>query len=331
MSVWAEQPKGAPPVRMMLQNARFAGALLAAALLAAVALAGVIVQDRESAAQGSTSIGVDADPTGNTATSLGPIDSCVSVSTGDTFDVDILVTDVVDLLAWEVYFVYDGSIISIVDHDVYMFQAADGESNIFDFSEVLPDLDARYGVSAADLADPPAPDSGSGVLARLTLKAEGPGISLASIPLIDANNDGRIDLGPFLNDVHGDPIDDVDDDGFFDGQIFAAQIAVDTACPTGGVTPTPTQAATTPSPTSPASPTVETTPAVTETATATTPAASQTATVVANPTPTQTPTTEDEGSTWTGLPWIIGYVVAGLAVLLVAGVAFVAVTRRRAG
>jgi len=313
---------------MMLQNARFAGALLAAALLTVAALAGVIVQDEESTAQGPTSISVDADPTGNTAASLGPIDSCVSVSTGDTFDVDILITDAVDLLAWEVYFVYDGSIISIVDHDVHMFQAADGESNIFDFSEVLPDLDARYGVAAADLADPPAPDSGSGVLARLTLKAVGPGVSPASVPPIDVNNDGKIDLGPFLNDVRGDPIDDVDNDGFFDGEIFAAQIAVDTACPTDGVTPTATQTATTPSPTSPASPTVETTPAVTETATATTPAASLTPTVVTSPTPTQTPTTEDEGSTWTSLPWIVGYVVAGLAVLLVAGVALVAVTRR---
>jgi hypothetical protein len=177
-------------VRMMLQNARFAGPLLVVVLLAVATLAGVIVHGGESTAQGPTSIGVDADPAGNTATSLGPIDSCVSVSTGDTFDVDIFVADVVDLLAWEVYFVYDSSIISIVDHDVHMFQAVDGESNIFDFSEVLPDLDARYGVAAADLADPPAPDSGSGVLAHLTLKAEGPGVSPASIPLIDVNNDG---------------------------------------------------------------------------------------------------------------------------------------------
>lgn len=310
-------------MRMMLQNARFAGALLTAALLTVAALAGVIVQGGESTAQTRSSIGVDADPAGNTATSLGPIDSCVSVSTGDTFDVDILITDVVDLLAWEVYFIYDGSIISIVDHDVHMFQAADGESNVFDLSEVLPDLDARYGVAAADLADPPAPDSGSGVLARLTLKAVGPGVSPASVPPIDINDDGKIDLGPFLNDVRGDPIDDVDDDGFFDGQIFAAQIAVDTACPADGVVPTATRAAATPSPTSPASPTVETTPEVTETATATPPAVS--------PTPDGPLATDDEGSTWTGLPWIVGYVVAGLAVLVVAGVALLAITRRRAG
>jgi len=313
-------------VRMMLQNARLAGALLAAAMLA-----GVIVHGGESMAQTRTSIGVDADPTSNTATSLGPIDSCVSVSTGDTFDVDIFITDVTDLLAWEVYFVYDGSIINIVDHDVQIFQAANEGSNIFDMSEALPDLDALYQLAAADLADPPAPDSGSGVLARLTLKAVGPGISPASVPLIDFDNNGTTDLGPFLSDVHGNPIGDLNNDTLFDGQIFAAQIAVDTACPPGTVAPTATRVAASPSPTSPASPTVRATPAVTKTATATPPAARPTPTaVVASPTPAETLPTENDGSTWTGRPWIVGYVVGGLAALLAAGVALLAVTRRRA-
>jgi len=312
---------------MMLQNARLAGALLAAAMLA-----GVIVHGGESMAQTSTSIGVDANPGDSTATSLGPIDSCVSVSTGDTFDVDIFVTDVTDLLAWEVYFTYDGSIVNIVDHDVEMFQAGNEGSNVFDLSEVLPDLDALYLLAAADLGDPPAPDSGSGVLTRLTLKAVGPGISPARVSPIDFNNDGTMDLGPFLNDLHGKPIGDADNDGLFDGQISASQIAVDTACPPGTVAPTATQVAASPSPTSPASPTVATTPAVTKTATATPPAASPTPTaVVASPTPTETlPTDNNEGSNWTGRPWIVAYVVGGLAVLLAAGVALLAITRRRA-
>ena len=313
-------------MRTMLRNARFAGVLLAAALLATAMLAGIVVGGGESTAQTRTSIGVDANPAANAATSLGPIDSCMSVSTGDTFDVDIFITDVTDLLAWEVYFVYDGSIINIVDHDVQMFQAANEGSNIFDLSEVLPDLDARYGLAAADLADPPAPDSGSGVLARLTLKAVAPGISPASVPLIDFDNNGTMDLGPFLSDMHGNPIDDLNNDTFFDGQISAAQIAVDTACPPEGVVATPTRTAASPSPTSPASPTVKATPGVPKTATA-----SPTATaVVASPTPGERPPTENGDSTWTGRPWVIGYVVGGLAVLLAGGVALLAVTRRRA-
>jgi len=314
-------------VRMMLQNARLAGALLAAAMLAAVILHG-----GESMAQTRTSIGMDANPAESTATSLGPIDSCVSVSTGDTFDVDIFVKDVTDLLAWEVYFTYDSSIVNIVDHDVEMFQAANEGSNVLDLSEALPDLDALYLLAAADLADPEAPDSGSGVLARLTLKAVGPGISPARVSPIDFNNDGTMDLEPSLRDVHNAPIGDADNDGLFDGQISAAQIAVDTACAPGTVAPTATQVAASPSPTSPASPTVATTPAVTKTATATPPAVRPTPTaVVASPTPTETlPMDNNDGSTWTGRPWIIAYVVGGLAVLLAAGVALLAITRRRA-
>jgi len=250
--------------------------------------------------------------------------------------VDIFVKDVTDLLAWEVYFTYDSSIVNIVDHDVEMFQAGNEGSNVFDLSEVLPDLDALYLLAAADLGDPPAPDSGSGVLARLTLKAVGPGISPARVSPIDFNNDGTMDLGPFLNDLHGDPIGDADNDGLFDGQISAAQIAVDTACPPGTVAPTATRVAASPSPTSPASPTVATTPtvtpAVTKTATATPSAVRPTPTaVVASPTPTETlPMDNNDGSTWTGRPWIIAYVVGGLAVLLAAGVALLAITRRRA-
>ena len=314
-------------MRMMLQNARLAGALLAAAMLAAVILHG-----GESMAQTRTSIGMDANPAESTATSLGPIDSCVSVSTGDTFDVDIFVKDVTDLLAWEVYFTYDSSIVNIVDHDVEMFQAANEGSNVLDLSEALPDLDALYLLAAADLADPEAPDSGSGVLARLTLKAVGPGISPARVSPIDFNNDGTMDLEPSLRDVHNAPIGDADNDGLFDGQISAAQIAVDTACAPGTVAPTATQVAASPSPTSPASPTVATTPAVTKTATATPPAVRPTPTaVVASPTPTETlPMDNNDGSTWTGRPWIIAYVVGGLAVLLAAGVALLAITRRRA-
>ena len=281
----------------------------------------------ESTAQALTSIGVDADPTGNTATSLGPIDSCVSVSTGDTFEVDIFVRDVVDLMAWEAFFVYDSSIISIVDHDVQVFQAANAGSNVFDFSDNLPDLDGRYRLSAADLGEPPAPDSGSGVLASLTLKAMGPGLSPASLPSIDFDGDGTMHLGPFLRDVRGDPIDDLDNDGFFDGQGFNAQIAVDMACPPDMIVFPATPAVTSPSPRPVASPSIEATPMPAKTLTASPTAAA----AVTSLAPGEALPTENESSTWTSRPWIMGYVIGGLAALLAGGVALLAATRRRAG
>jgi hypothetical protein len=308
-----------------------AGMALAGMMVALTAWAGGELARGEDVAEDTVSIGVDADPTGNTATSLGPIDSCVSLSTGDTIQVDLFVTDVTDLLAWETYFVYDMSVINIVSRDGMMFQAANSGSNVFDVSEGLPDIDGQYGVAAVDIAEPPAPDSGSGVLARLTLKAVGAGVSPANLSPIDVNGDGTIELGPWLKDLEGELMSDLDGDGYFDGPIANAQIAVDTACPES--TPaTPTAHAASPRPTPTISPTAERpggsptpdeTPPLSQTVTATPPAATRT--------PGSTTATENEGSAWTGDPAIIGYVVGGLAVVLLGGAALLAITRRRAG
>lgn len=188
-------------------------------------------------AQNPTAIGVDAEPTGNDATFLGPVQDCVSVSSGQAFHVDIFISDVVDLLGWEAYFVYDPSMVKVVARNVQMFQAANAGSAVFDTSEPLPDHDGRYRISAVDIAEPTAPDSGSGVLARLTLEAVSPGISPASLPRLDVTSDGKPDVGPTLIDVAGDPIGDADGDGFLDEPIFDASIAVDTPCPRPSPTP----------------------------------------------------------------------------------------------
>jgi len=307
-----------------------AGAALAGVLLAM--WAGAILHGKESAAQVTVTVGVDADPTGNTATSLGPIDSCLSVSTGDTFDIDIFITDVADLLAWETYFVYDMSVISIVSRDVMMFQAANPGSNVFDVSEGLPDIDGYYRIAAVDLAEPPAPDSGSGVLARLTLKAIGPGVSPLSLSPLDINGDGTMDLGPWLKDSEGESISDLDGDGFFDGPISDAQIAVDRACPGGTPVATPAVPGASPSPAAPATPSVET-PGISPTPEA--PAAA-TGTPTSMPQPGSPTVTgpglvEDEGSPWTSGPAIIGYVVGGLAMLLLASIGLLTIRRGRVG
>jgi len=309
----------------------FAGGVLAGLLLAAAASLAAVLASGETAAQAPVTMGVDADPTGNTATSLGPTDPCVSVSTGDTFEVDLFITDVADLVAWEAYFEYDMTVVNVVGRDVMMFEAADPRSRVFDLSEALPDIDGRYRMSIADFAEPPAPESGSGTLGRLTLKAVGAGISPANILVLDIDSDGKRDAGPFLTSAAtGEPIGDVDGNGVFDGPISQAQIAVDTACPATTASPSPTTPVASPSPTGPvASPS---------------PTPSTPATPEATATPTRTPTATpppasptanapgDEGSaSGGGPPWLIVAAagsVAALAALAAGGAALLYVRRR---
>jgi len=186
-------------------------------------------------AQDETAIGVDAITEGNTATSLGPHDSCVSVDKGETFDVDIFIADVTDLLAWEAYLAYDNAVVQVVDRDVDMFQAADPGSSVFNTSEsVPPNEDGLFRAGGTDLIDPPVGDSGSGVLARLTLEALDTGRTTLSIEPIDLDEDPEPDIGPLLRHINGKIIGDTDGDSFFDGPFSTADVAVGTDC-TGAV------------------------------------------------------------------------------------------------
>ena len=167
--------------------------------------------------QATTTIGVDADPTqlpANTVTSLGSIESCIPMATNDTFEIDIFITDVVDLVGWSASFSYDGSAVNVTAANVHMFQAANAGSSIINFSDAVPDSDGSYFVGAADLGAG-AEDSGTGVLARLTLQAVAPGVSSADLAWLELKGE---------NDV---PIGDNDADGYFDGSVFNALIAVD--------------------------------------------------------------------------------------------------------
>lgn len=207
-----------------------------AVLLAAIAgLALMAGPDVGQSQEPAASLAIDADPSENSATSLGSSDECVSVKKGDTFDVDLVIRDVNNLLAWEVTVGYDSDVVEVVDREVELFQAADGVSTIFDVSQSTPDSDGTYGLGAVDTADPVAPDSGSGVLARLTLKAKGQGVSPLSLETLDLNDDTVPDRGPVLRNDTGEAIGDASGDGLFDGPISDAEVAVDAPCANGGV------------------------------------------------------------------------------------------------
>ncbi|MBI3976484.1 MAG: hypothetical protein HY334_08850 [Armatimonadetes bacterium] len=213
-----------------------------AALIVASA-AGAFTAGSARSQQPEVALAIDADPADNTATSIGAVNACRSVASGDSFDVDIIIEDVTDLLAWEITITYDPDLLEVTVSDVTQFQAANEGSDILDISDDLPDTDGRYVVSAADTAEPPAPDSGSGVLARLTMSAKSPGASPLTIAKIDINNDGAFDRGPLLRDVAGEIIGDEDDDTFFDGSISNAEVRIDEKCGGPPIEASPTAAA----------------------------------------------------------------------------------------
>jgi hypothetical protein len=207
------------------------------ALMATLAL-----QYGTGTAQGPVELGIDTDPAGNTATSLGPRGNCISVNADDTFDVDIFVSDVDDLVAWELYLSFDPSIIELVDANMDMFLASNPRSSLIRKSESVSA--GRHFIGAADRNL--VGESGSGVLARLTLHAKADGFSHIDIPSIDFDGDTDIDMGPRLTDSEGAAIADVTGDNVFDGPTYHALVAVNESC--DAVPPTPTLP---PSPTPP--------------------------------------------------------------------------------
>jgi hypothetical protein len=292
---------------------RIAFAALSASIIIPLALlATSAAHPRGAGAQEPVSLALDADPSGNTATTLGPTDRCVAVHVGDSFQVDVVVRNVTDLLGWEAYLIYDASVLKLTDRDVRLFLAANAGSNVFDASDAPANADGRYRVAAADIADPPVPDSGSGVLARLTLSAASPGVSLISPRRLDFSGDGKPDIGPILTAFGGQRIGDSDGDTYFDGPIADAWIAVDSDCPQQPP-PLPTVAPFTPSPSTPL------------------PIATRTAAPSATLTPTPA-ATDGASKGGDGPPWGLIGGLSGSAAVLLAGALFLwrLLTRRPA-
>ncbi|HSP55210.1 MAG TPA: cohesin domain-containing protein, partial [Dehalococcoidia bacterium] len=163
-------------------------ALLATIAAAAPAQSGSAVQ----------LIALDADPSGNTATSLGHLDPCIRTGLGQEVTVDLVVDAVPKdrpLVGWGVGIKYDSDLLEVTADDKAFLLAADGAFEPFDVSDSLPDSDGVYSMTIADLAsyNPEGGNSetGPGVLARLTFRSKSPGLATV-IPgyptLIDLKN-----------------------------------------------------------------------------------------------------------------------------------------------
>ncbi len=186
----------------------------------------------DSAPAGSTRLAIDVLPAGNKATEIDTIEDCAAADVGDVFLVDIVIENVEDLLAWEIPLRYDPEVLSVTDRDVVVFQDANSGSNVIDLSAATPDTSGRYVLESVDAADPATDDSGSGVLAHVTMTAIGEGTSPLTMAKLDLDGDGDFDQGAFMRNVDGEIIgDDEGADTLFDGPTAGAEIRVGSECP----------------------------------------------------------------------------------------------------
>lgn len=202
----------------------------ALAILALLVSAAALHVGAGGAAAADPSLAIDAGTQGNTATSVATIENCIAVKTGDEFQVDVVVQNISNLLAWEIHLSYDPAVVEVTDQNVKLFQQANAGSSVIDVSGHVPDDSGVHTLSAFDSSDPATPDSGSGILSRVTFKALGPGTSPVRFGANDPNGDGTL-----LRDTNGNLIGNFNGDGFFDGPRQDAQVAVDGSCPAGSV------------------------------------------------------------------------------------------------
>lgn len=216
----------------MIPSRRAAFALVVLVAAALSFLSGLLGPDSRRTDAGQPAVfAIDADPSGNSETSIGTIDECTTVSQG-TFDVDVVVENVDDLLAWESLLAYDDDILRITEIDVRQFLDVDPGSTVVNVSASLPDASGSYYMGAGDVGA--ERDSGSGVLARLTLEATHSGVSPLELATRDVDGDTSADLGPTLSGLsladQVTHIGDADGDELFDDPTNA-RVAVDTPCP----------------------------------------------------------------------------------------------------
>lgn len=185
---------------------RAAGILCALACLAGTVVAGTA----GGSAQVSTSLAVD---------------DCLEMDEGGTAVVPIRIDSVDRLLAWEIYFAYDRNLVEVVDREVRLFLAAGPNSNVFNLSDPVPNSTGIYRLAAADVSLDGTAESGSGLLATVTVRALQEGVSPAAI-----FRDTSVGLGPRLSTVGGQPIGDTNGDDIFDGTIESGQIAIGREC-----------------------------------------------------------------------------------------------------
>jgi hypothetical protein len=172
-----------------MRNAPLVLGLAVVFLLAAVLTVGVTSDQADAShdGQGPDVIGIDTDPTGNTATSVGTVDPCIQTTAGATVTVDVFVQNLVPysdsgtpadpsddtggIIGWQFLVQYDEIPLTIsAENQNFLVYSNVGSAPPFSISEPLPDSDNNNTWLSSSLdTGTGIPESGSGVLSRLDI------------------------------------------------------------------------------------------------------------------------------------------------------------------
>lgn len=144
-------------------------------------------------------LAIDADPTGNSARSVGTVEPCVSTSVGRPTQVDIVVPGSGvpadrGISAYQFSLLYDPGSIWITDDDSNMLLAQAAGSNVIAIADPRPDRNGVYvswGVDFGPSGIEPggSSETGPGVIARITLLPQSEGSSTLTLSDVLAIDD----------------------------------------------------------------------------------------------------------------------------------------------
>lgn len=138
-------------------------------------------------------VAVDADPAGNTAGAVGGVDAERVVSLGGVASVDVVVDEISDLntllepgcddheesgcglTRMQLVVTYDPQLVRVVDVDPSLLLCLNGCPNRVSGTDAVPDTDGAFFVDEHD--DVSTPETGEGVLVRVTFECMAPGRS----------------------------------------------------------------------------------------------------------------------------------------------------------
>ncbi len=190
---------------------------VAVAVLAAL-VGALLASPQEPHAASIPTVSVDTEISGNSAITVGAVDTCQSVaSAAGPFSVDIVIQNVISLSQFEADLLYNGAVLTVVDPVASEFILAEPffpPPIVFDLSDTPPDDDGVFHISLASSGS----GGGNGVIVRLTLQPNAPGTSHLKLDRVS------------MQDFNESPLQPLDGQGFYTGPVNDGRIVVDGAC-----------------------------------------------------------------------------------------------------